>query len=614
MPLIFDRRVNNPAEEEESYVKPAPPTKPSKQSSKDEEELAKADDMAARVKKLKDKGGVNQGSKSSATASQQEAQKQRVGGVNHFVLAVAERDSGSEDGVRMTYINSASTPLMNILRATARNIVRNSSWMSEGVWPRFTAEVMQRVPQQVSGSVCGTHVVLNAWAYMLNIRINATWSTSSDEKSYFYMEARTVINLALRGLMDSETILSFLTSYGYAHYQSPDQIPQRPRGIRSVFMNVDIFDDIVDRMRRAERHRGKITSTGPSRGSPSGSTTGHAPGGSGGSSNPPRVLHVPPKTNPPLLPPKAKSPLLPPKQNPPLLPPKGLTNPPKTAPPTIILPISLLPKAGATPTGNPTGGVAPITVAVPFEGTRQKTWAGLLREGIRDCQNKRVNLGKHNFYQFGKKNQQLLDEDVHFPIAAVWRGLWMNNIRFAFGAADVFRLCRQPDKSGHGLLSVGAPHPLIIPLIFNSDDDQVAAHLLNIKTGQFRSLNGHFMLAVAERESQSSLNVRLRIMDSAPGFVDITIIRAAAQNIVRFSGWMGLTRAGTPMTVRPTFTEEIIRVPRQTSQITCGLHVVFNAWAYMLGMQITPNEFLKSRSTTNDLYKNGRELIDLATN
>jgi len=577
MPLIFNAAVNNPPQEEENYVKPAPPPKSREQLSQEKEDLAKMDELA---EELKDKGGHNHGNKPSATTAQQEAQRQQwVGGVGHFVLAVAEREPGSEDGVRMTYMNSALIPSMGVLRATARNVVRNSSWMPEGVWPRFTSEVRQPVPQQVGGSVCGTHVVLNAWAYMLNIPINATWSTSKDEESSFYMEARTVINLALQGHMDSETILSFLTSYGYARYQSLNHIPHRARGVQSVLINIDILGDMVDGMRREERSKGKMTNKASPKGLLSGHTTGPAPGGPGGSTNPPKVLPAPPKTDPLVLPPKGPTPGAP----------AGSINPPKIVAPTTD---PQPPNTGTAPTGTLAGCAAPVKGVVPSQGTGKKLWTQRLVEGIRSYKAERRKLGKHNFHQVRELEEQLYDDDISCAIAAVW----------------LFRCCRKPDD-GHGLLSVGAPHPLIMPLLFNIDDQND-----HYRTGRSRSNDGHLMLVVAERESDSTNNIRLKIMDSLPGFVNDNVIRTTAENIVRYSGWMGLTRAGTPVAVQPTFTVERIDVPQQTDAIRCGLNVIFNAWAYMLGIPITRNRSLKSESKTTDFYMFGRHIINSALN
>lgn len=254
----------------------------------------------------------------------------------------------------------------------------------------------------------------------------------------------------------------------------------------------------------------------------------------------------------------------------------------------------------------PTKGKTPITTSGP-QGMVSVTWQRRLIGGLTTSKAEREKLEKHTYHQINKTGR-LLDDDVVFAIAAVWQRLWTHKTRFAFCHADVFRWCRKPDSTDHGLRSVGAPHPLIMPLLFNPDDDPIPPQMMGKKIGAVRSEDGHFLLVIAERKSANANEVTLRIMDSAPGSMSSNVYRAAAQNIVRYSGWMGVDRAGKPLAVKPQFTEEIVNVPLQSDDVSCGVHVIFNAWAYMLGIPITPNAVRGNRS----LYKEGRDLINLA--
>ena len=512
MPLVFNSRTRDPSAEEEDAALPPPVEKSTEDMKKEHEELVKADEIADKEKTTQEAMNFGQGA-------------------NHFVLAVAERNPNNEAEVHITYMNSASTPSKAVIRATARNIVRNSFWMPAGIWPQFTQESWRPVPQQKDAIGSGTHVIMNAWAILLGLSINGGWSRSGKEQSAFYKEACTVINLALKGHMDGETVLSFLTAYGYARSRHATRIPELPRRVHSFFMNHDVLSKKLQEIREEERDKARKEVI-------------VAPGGLAPIDNTGRKLR------------------------------------------------------GTTGSSKPPGSDLPPT--------KQKVWYDRMTKGIHDCEAKRKALRRPKLTVI-RARQQLLDDDVVLAIATVWRGLWENNIRFAFGISDLFRLCRQPSEGDdwHGVVAVGAPHAFIMPLLFNPDDEEKE------QSGADRSEAGHFLLVVAERDSKGE-NIRLQIQDSMTGIKDVGKTQTTARNIVRYSGWMGLNTEGRPVAVEPTFADDMVDSPQQSGGVECGLHVIFNAWAYMLGIPVIRSTQRSGKVPDRRFYMFGRHIINLA--
>lgn len=97
--------------------------------------------------------------------------------------------------------------------------------------------------------------------------------------------------------------------------------------------------------------------------------------------------------------------------------------------------------------------------------------------------------------------------------------------------------------------------------------------------------------------------MRLRFMDSARGIVNRNMIRYAARNIIRHSGWLG--------DIWPSFDAneehwtEVLRHSRNRS----GEHTVMNAWAYMLEIQLASK---RETSLGHKSYEDVRNMIHLA--
>ena len=91
---------------------------------------------------------------------------------------------------------------------------------------------------------------------------------------------------------------------------------------------------------------------------------------------------------------------------------------------------------------------------------------------------------------------------------------------------------------------------------------------------------GHLILVIAERIDNV---IHFKIGNSLNGYTTDAAIRRVVRNIVRNCGWMDGRE--------PRFsTERQQNVPQQMwGSNACGTHVIFDGWAYALGIRINPN-------------------------
>lgn len=100
-----------------------------------------------------------------------------------------------------------------------QTVVEESGWLGvDKPKPEFSAFKPMIVPVQTSGSnTCGFHVILNAWAVMLNIPIHPDGERrSSTDDDSFYEDGLRMMNLALAGFMDLATIQEYMDIHGYS--------------------------------------------------------------------------------------------------------------------------------------------------------------------------------------------------------------------------------------------------------------------------------------------------------------------------------------------------------------------------------------------------------------
>ena len=127
---------------------------------------------------------------------------------------------------------------------------------------------------------------------------------------------------------------------------------------------------------------------------------------------------------------------------------------------------------------------------------------------------------------------------------------------------------------------------------------------------------GHFVLAVATKVDSKPITIQ--IWDSRPGYVTRAEIEEAAQGVVKYSGWMGMSLDSRvwdhepPLEFRRTAYE---KSPNQGSSNFCGLYTVLNAWANMLGIQIRRKQTvlkLPEGITLEKFHQEGTNLVNLA--
>ena len=252
--------------------------------------------------------------------------------------------------------------------------------------------------------------------------------------------------------------------------------------------------------------------------------------------------------------------------------------------------------------------------------------------------------------------------DVILAIGAVWLGLMEAKVDFAYADSDLFSFARSMRMVG--MHAVKGTNQFLMPLFFNEEslalspepEEDTAEPLepvfsafqrgeqqrhqehlataekarkkgpdsksrsptsLEDQKSQNIGLKGgisHFMLAIAEKVCTDPVNtvrgakakndlVRLRFMDSDDGAVDKGLIRRAARNTVRHSGWLG--------DIWPRFDESEeywVDVLVQSGNKS-GEHTVLNAWAYMLDIPLATT---RERGLGYSFYEKVREMIVLA--
>ncbi len=538
---------------------------------------------------------------------------------SHCVLVTAEKiiSFNYKESVRLTFMNSQQNPEnYDQYRQAARNVVRNSQWLNGS--PVWNDESWPMVAQQGSGSltpaVSGIHVVLNAWAYILNIPL----AHNPQLKKDFYAEARKLIQLALKGCLDSGTIRAFMQAYEYATCDDSVCVEQREsniqkaadglRHMQTVYMNEPIFNEIIEKIQRNEQ--GQSTKESDS----------SSPSGKRGPRNPPVGNPLVPgrdSTTP------GKDPPAPP-QDPPA--PGGGPSASEEDP------------SGPREDSSGSGGDSPGSGGDPSASggdspASPASWEAILDAGIERHTEHFVQQSaefQSNCTHIESPNN-MMDEAVVLAIASFWDGLRRTGTIFGFGTADTFRCNRSEDTVVQGLTAVSGPHPLIIPLLMNEADIHTPPPPKSAKGGtrgkktavpkgkgretDKTSLHhggiGHFVLAIAERRNNDI--VEITVKDSRSGSIRRGELFNAARGFVTHSGWMGIGPQGNPMPANPIFTSEHYpKVPIQRYGNTCGLYAILNAWAYMLNIPIREARVFDATHNHHKFHATALRLINLA--
>lgn len=595
MPLLFhDELQALSAEPGEDTVEPLKPAFSAFQ--RGEAEKHQEDFAAAEQAKQKDPGNKN---RPPPSLEDQEVQnKTHMGGIGHFMLAVAEKVNSEDSSpiedvvaesslVRLRFMDSAPGFVNEgRIRRVARNTVRNAGWLGD-IWPRFdvSEEYWVDVLRQ-SGNRCGEHTVLNAWAYMLGIPL----ATTRERKIGYanYNKVRRMIGLALRGQLDSLTIRAWMQHSKYAVDESLSQLqqtqmehPNLPNNLRNthtVALNEDAFNEIVNEIYIQEQaaSQGHATKGGAT----SVTSDGATPVATAGCSNP-QLEHAAEVTT------RSTSPLFNSSQSLDTDASKNFGIPPN---PTV-----------------PARDNSPTRVSYP----PPRSWKECL---INRRASRRALKVSHSRTSPGAlKNpssipsySNLADYDVVLGIAPIWEGLKRldrADVDFTYAGMDVFA----PGGDQQIVGAVGGWRRFIMPLFF-SDDDPEALETPD-RGGEKSPRVGHLLLCVAELVNDKPMTVQFEILDSSPDTIPIGDIINEAKRIVEHSGWLD-TDGPKPRIVYKQFSR--VPVPQQVGIHTCGLHVILNAWAYMLGITPNPDSYRRGQTADGDFLQSGLEIVNLA--
>lgn len=507
------------------------------------------------------------------------------GGIGHFVLAIAEKVNRNDSSiikdfqaketiVRLRFMDSSKGTIdRKIIRRVARNTVRHSGWLGD-TWPRFDANVEHwtEVLRQ-SGNRCGEHAVMNAWAYMLEIQLASTRERGLGTTSY--REIRKMILLALRGQLDSPTIRAWMQHSKYAvdvpisqfrqtQIQQPDS-PKPLKNMQTVALNEDAFNEILRKLHEREQRHANLWRAIPV--PLNGATTQQ----SGLASNVATGITLSHTGQDPI----AGS--------------SGIS--------------SVSSSSGSSGSSTNSANIPPVP---------PRTWQESLDHGLAyhknlKARNPRTTEDRRKPASQIPDSSDMADVDVVLAIASIWEGLkrlGRAEYDFAYAGMDVFGPGGEQQKIG----AVGGRRRFIMPLLLSSISPEA---LENQGEGK-EKINqvGHLLLCVAEVVDDDPLTVQVTPFNSMPSTgYHRDIVRAVLSTIDR-SGWLGVA------VDRGQFRRFLrVPVPRQVGSNTCGLHVIFNAWATMLGIPIHHGPCRRGRPGKNEndrFLQQGLEIVNLA--
>jgi len=255
-----------------------------------------------------------------------------------------------------------------------------------------------------------------------------------------------------------------------------------------------------------------------------------------------------------------------------------------------------------------------------------------------------------------KEHSSMTIEDVVLAIATIWAALMNQNafsepdVGFAFASTNLF----DPGEFAAGVSGcgvVGGQNRFIMPLFFPPSEKAVFEYYNGLEAEAKSKANkegkvdtkisgtrkprtkakrsgkcqmeeplGHFVLAVAERNSPGSSVIRIAIRDSVGGSSDDKdMVRRKAQTLATTSGWMSLDEKASPHTRLPNsqgptrFSFVDMTVPHQpVKSASCGLSAILSAWAVMLGIPIRQNTKRRHGKSNKDYLADALEIVNLA--
>lgn len=576
MPLLFNEESPTLGPEpEEDTAEPLEPVFSAFQrggAEKNQREIAAG-------KKSKQTNSGNRNNSPLSIEDEKVQSPEHKGGIGHFVLAIAEKVKRDDSSimkdlktkgslVRLRFMDSAKETIdRTTIRRVARNIVRHSGWLGDN-WPCFDAnqEHWTGVLRQ-SGNRSGEHTVMNAWAYMLDIQLASTRERGLGH--IFYKEVRKLILLALRGQLDSLTIRAFMQHTKYAidqplsHFrqtqiQQPD-LPNPLMNTKTVALNEDAFNKILR----------KLDEQGPRY------------------ANIWRDMPVPPN---------------------------GATTQQSGSAPNVVSEPTLS-HTSQDPFAGPSG-ISASSANLPPVATR--TWQESLDQGLvyhKALKAKNPRKTKDTSKPASKidSSSAMADDEMILAIASIWEGLKRLDraeYDFTYAGMDVFAPWGKEQVIG----AVGGRNRFIMPLLLSSVKPGTLENQGNGKK-KIDEL-GHLVLCVAELVGDDPLTIQITVFDSIGHNWYHHSTWDTATAIIKSSGWLGADIDWGLVNWRhPSYTP----VPRQVGDNTCGLHVIFNAWATMLGIPIHSGPLrIRQSGKSEDEYYNeiflqeGLEIVNLA--
>ena len=189
--------------------------------------------------------------------------------IAHIVLATADMKKGEDNTFQVALTIRDSLPDYIVepdrFYQTAQDLIEGSQWpfnqtdnsgqISNLIFTKATAP---KIPYQAKGrNECGFHTIINAWAIMLGIPIYD--SPDGKRRAMVTFTAQfpnlglEIVNLVLRGHMDTRTIQAFLHYYGYAAEQDCNTEGVLVNNVKTIPFSGDSFHQLVRELARGQQ-------------------------------------------------------------------------------------------------------------------------------------------------------------------------------------------------------------------------------------------------------------------------------------------------------------------------------------------------------------------------
>ena len=472
-------------------------------------------------------------------------------------LAIAISEPSNENLVRFIFFQSGAGKASRH-RRDVRAIVKYCGWLPEDSDPRFVNSLDQWVtaPTAVRYNDVDTaahHVVLNAWAYMLDIPISkAMRDLNKEAAKEFYSTLQSLMNMAYCGRLDRELVRAFMHEYGYAEKTINPGGERRTQDThqrellehaRSVLINPQIFAVIL------------------------------------------AMLHEDPNTR----------------------------HIETTFPPAILLDPSIGPVPPVLGPTVPRVGLPPTNNGTARSNAKAATsWRQILDNNLRIFERKARALPKGDESVNDRRRITVSDNhyygntEVEAAIHCLWYPLLKQQLHpFAMGTGTTYGQRSLNLAKSYRNWTVGdRSMPFIMP---------IRGKLPTFEDAFGANPGMHWILAIAEMDKTVDQQVNIRILNSYKRAT--AAMRKATEEIVRYSGWLGVESDRlAPLEFKVlTFTHDTPTVPEQHEKLSCGFHVVMSAWAIMLGIPIHPHRKLRKYGTERaEFYKMGTRVINCA--